>query len=86
MSEVKHLTREGIAHVTPEMWKKLILHTEKIEEEMWYDDVAEYIVEEFKMSLFFNLHYFTLPSPHLLGQSLAQSSHVHHKKTKKMSR
>jgi hypothetical protein len=34
----------------PEMWKTLILHAENMEEEMWYDDVAEYMVEEINMS------------------------------------
>jgi hypothetical protein len=83
MSKVEHLTREGIAHVTPEMWKKLILHGEKIEEEMWYDDVAEYIVEEFDMSSS-SSSYIILPCPAWLVSCWL--SCVHHKKTKKMSR
>ncbi len=83
MSEVERLTREGIAHVTPEMWKKSILHAEKIEEEMWYDDEAEYIVEEFDMSSS-SSSYIILPCPAWLVS--CRSSRVHHKKTKKMSR
>jgi hypothetical protein len=31
----------GVAKVTPEMWKKCVLHTERIEREMFLDDVAD---------------------------------------------
>jgi transposase len=43
MAEVERLTREGVAKVTAEMWKKCVLRAERIEMEMLLDDVAEHL-------------------------------------------
>jgi hypothetical protein len=46
MSEVERLTKEGIQHVTSEMWQRAVERVERIELEMFLDDVAEYVLAE----------------------------------------
>jgi len=43
MKEVLQLTKAGVAHVTSEMWKKAVARVERIETEMFIDDVLEEI-------------------------------------------
>jgi predicted Zn-dependent protease with MMP-like domain len=39
--EVEVLVKEGINHVTPEMWRKAVEKVEQMEEEMFIDDVMD---------------------------------------------
>jgi sensor domain CHASE-containing protein len=40
---VEHLTKEGVAKVTPAIWKKCVKQAECIEDQMWADDVSDFI-------------------------------------------
>jgi hypothetical protein len=43
MAEVERLTKEGVAKVTPVIWKKCAKRAERIEDQMWADDVSDFI-------------------------------------------
>ena len=47
LQDVKALTGEAVAHVTPENWQKACSHVEKVEEEYWEsDNIQDTMVEE----------------------------------------
>ena len=43
MEEVERLTKEGVAHVTAEMWERAIAKVEKMEDDLFVDDVIDEI-------------------------------------------
>jgi hypothetical protein len=43
MGEIEQLTKEGVEHVTPEMWKKVIAKVEKMEDELFVNDIYDEI-------------------------------------------
>lgn len=43
MGEIERLTKEGVEHVTPEMWKKAIAKVEKMEDELFVNDIYDEI-------------------------------------------
>jgi transposase len=43
MEEVERLTKEGVAHVTADMWERAIAKVEKMEDDLFVDDVIDEI-------------------------------------------